>query len=253
MININEFRNFVLFVMDKSGNGEVPTPEEFNRVTSNSLTEWTANKIGNPGLYQPGRPIPPQAMDVTQRVIEDLRHLKETREFIISSNAWAQLGYFGRVILPDGSNLSDANGFMPAYLFFGRLDAIYVASATSPVAQTKPVQIKSTNQVSGKVDSLIAPPTKKRPIGEFMSTYIQVYPKNVQKVILTYLREPVEPVWGYGVVNGRPVYDSVTSVNIDAPYLNKNEIAMIYLKYQGIHLNDVQLAKFASEMQQVGV
>lgn len=255
MINIDEFRQFVLFVMNKSGNGEIPTPEEFNRVVNQSIAEWTAKKIGNPQLYQPGRPIPPQSIDVTMRLLEDLRHLKESQEFFIASNSEAQAGNYGRVILPNGSNFLQPDGnFLPAYLFFIRLDAEFIKDASAVGdRELRPVVIKTANQVSYRRISKIAPPTKKYPIGEFYDTYIQVYPVNVQKVMLTYLREPLTAVWAYTIVNNRPVYNAAGSTDIDVPYLNKNDLAMIYLKYQGINLSDMQLTAFADQMEKSGV
>ena len=247
MININEFREFVLFVMNKSGNGETPTPAEFNRVTDQALAEWTSIKIGNPKAYQPGRPIAPESIEITERVIEDLRHLKEDRSFFIDPAT-------GRVSLPDGV-LTDSDGdTAPLWMYFIRLDFEYVnTSSNSVLTARRPVSMKNSNQSSKARNSLIAPPTKKYPIAEQMSDYIQVDPYNIRKIFLTYLRQPLTPLWAFTTVNNRPVYDSANSTDIDVPYLNKNDIAMIYLKYQGIHLNDTELANFATQMQQIGV
>ncbi len=254
MININEFREFVLFVMNKSGNGEEPTAAEFNRVVDNSLAEWTSIKIGNPRLYQPGRPIPPQSIDITERIIQDLLHLKTTRDFFIGSNQQAQSGNLGRVIVPNGTQLDAVGVAAPSMMYFLRLEFDHVTqSGISTMTIRREIRQKNTNQVPGILSSKIVEPTAKRPICEQYDDFIQIYPKNINKVSLTYLRIPNTPVWGSTVVNNRRVYDASTSTDIDAPYLNKNDIAMIYLKYQGIHLNDTQLAQFANEMQLQGV
>ena len=257
MININEFRDFVLFVMNKEGNGEEPSPAEFNRVADHALAEWTSIKLGNPRLYQPGRPIAPQSIDITERVIDDLRHLKETREFLLAANIQAQAGNPGRLFIPDGDEVdeTDINGLVPPeYMYFLRLDHVYqFTSGSTTQTATREVRLKNTNQITNILTSLIAPPTNKRPVCEINDTYIQVYPTTINKVIFTYLRVPNTPVWGFTTQNNRPVYNAATSTDIDAPYINKNDIAMIYLKYQGIHLNDAQLAQFANQMQQQGV
>jgi len=255
MININEFRDFVLFVMNKSGNGEQPSPDEFNSVVNQSLTEWLTKKIGNPAEYQPQRPIPPQAIDITQRLIDDLRELKVSRTFNIANNSEAIAGNRGRVILPDGTNLIQADGSpTPAYLYFLRLENEFTQSASDPTdIDTREVNMKTSNQITKIRTSTIVPPTTKFPVGEFMDTYIQVYPTSIQTVILTYLRQPNVAKWDFTLVNNRPVYNSATSIDIDIPYLNKMDFSMIYLKYQGIHLNDTQLTSFANQMETTGV
>lgn len=248
MIDINGFRDFVLFVMNKNGNGETPTPAQFNTNVDYALSQWTSQKIGNPKQYQSGRPVPPQSVGITNRIEDDLRHLKEVRTFNINSNSYAMQGYKGRVILPDGV-IKDINGNVaPKWMYFLRLEHEYVVSASNPTQYSiREIKLKTSNQIDGVRSSLIAPPSKKRPVCEYQNDYFQIYPTDVNKVNLVYLRQPATPVWAYTTVNARPVYDATNSTDIDAPYLNRNEIANLFLMAQGVHLADGMLAQYASQ------
>lgn len=79
----------------------------------------------------------------------------------------------------------------------------------------------------------------------FFDTYLQFYPADVGRVEFTYLRKPIDPVWNFTVVNGRPVYDPTTSVDLEAPDEAVDEIAMIALSLFGINIRDQELISFS--------
>jgi len=60
-------------------------------------------------------------------------------------------------------------------------------------------------------------------------------------------------VWGYTLVNGRPVYDASLSTNIDAPEEAFNAIAMGTLSFIGINLREEELQNYAVSNKQQGI
>jgi hypothetical protein len=79
-----------------------------------------------------------------------------------------------------------------------------------------------------------------------------MYPRSINRVIFTYLRQPVAPVWGFTVTNGRPVYNSTTSTNFEAPEEAFGDIANRILSLLGIYVREPQLQQYAEAMKQQG-
>ena len=82
---------------------------------------------------------------------------------------------------------------------------------------------------------------------------IRVYPKDVQRVNLTYLRKPIAPYWAFTVQNNRPVYDPINSVDTEAPDDVMNEIMMMALSYLGINLREPELIQYSEMAKAQGV
>ena len=69
---------------------------------------------------------------------------------------------------------------------------------------------------------------------------------------MTYLRKPITPIWGYTVVNNRPVYDPVSSVNFEISEDNLNELVFNSLAYFGINMREQQIFQEAELFKQQG-
>ena len=102
------------------------------------------------------------------------------------------------------------------------------------------------------LSSSIVKPTHRFPRLAFYNDYIQFYPKNIGRVIFTYLRQPKLPVWGYTVVNNSAVYNPATSVDIESPDETQNEICMMALSYLGISIRDGELTQYAQQLKAEG-
>ena len=58
-------------------------------------------------------------------------------------------------------------------------------------------------------------PTIRFPKCAYYDTFIEFWPKDLQRVIFTYLREPKIPEWKFtNDPNGRPVYDAAKSIDL---------------------------------------
>ena len=247
MISINDFRTWFYYLANKSGKMTSISPTEFNRLTNQALQEWTMSVYGNPSQYQPGRPVPLVAYELTQKQIDDLRHLITNRDFLIAD---------GRVPIPDGVSVVDnTNQIAPSYLHWTALYNYYVLSDNTYTE--RPIEVVRGNDIGNRINSLINTPSLKRPVCEIRDTYIQVWPKTVNFVRFEYLRYPLTAVWAYTLVGtgnqARPVYDEANSVNIDAPHEVMNMLVMMALSFAGINMREAELITYAEEKKNKGV
>ena len=238
MIDINDFRSFVLFVANKVGFRDNITPSNFNMLAKRALMEWTIKQTGNEEEYQPGRPIPRKTYEATKRIMENLKHLKVPHEFMA--------GNTGRIPIPDGTGV-DYIGQPAGKLF-------YTSSLRLMFGSDEYDAKLMTDEEMGKIiGSAILKPTITHPAYTMYSDYVQVFPKNPFRVKWTYLRYPKTPIWAYTLQNGRPVYDSSLSTDLDAPEDAENKIAMMMLSYLGINMREQEVIAYSEMKQDKGV
>jgi len=240
-INIDKFKNFVYLVANKNGRGTL-TPAQFNAAAKSGLFTWTNSQLSNWRQYSPGRPTPQTSLDLDLVSQAKLRHLKESREIPVIN---------GMVSIPDGVAL-DVNGLvMPDMWMTSKISHKYSKGSTLIRRGIKLVKDMEWDEM---MDSSIMPPSKKRAIANMQSNFLQVEPKGLLNLVnLTYVRNPTSPEWKYTVVNGRPVYDDLNSIDMDAPESAMNEIAMITLEIIGIKIRDGELLQAATTMETKGV
>lgn len=246
MININSFRDFVLYVARKSGKGTMPTPEQFNSFTNAALREYVMKRYSNRAEYQAGRPIPRVSYELTQAVIDDLRHLKESRDMIVAN---------GRIPVPNGTTVRDKNNSIcPDYLHVTALRGSFSTSKNGVITTTQvPIQVISDDEWATLLSNPLVAPTTKYPIANMQNTYFSIAPPAFQYINITYLRQPFTANWGYTTANNRPVYDPATSTDVDAPMESFNEIAMNVLSFLGISIREGELTQYAEAKANAGV
>ena len=100
------------------------------------------------------------------------------------------------------------------------------------------------------MNSTIDTPTNTNPIFVELSDTFIAYPSTVSSCQLTYLSQPNTVVWNYSLVNGRPVYNPIGSVDYQWDSTEYFRISARVLKYMGIAIRDGELAQAANEMIQ---
>ena len=245
-INIDEFKRFTEFLAKKSGKGDYATPSQFNLLVNQAIREYIYRRNGNKQQYQVSHPIPPVSYEKTSDVMDDLRYLKEVRTFVANN---------GVIPIPDGTTVVDMNGAVcPEYIHWKSLrHYYYVQNGSEIVKKQYDIKVVPEVEIGRRLVSEVNPPTKKFAIGQILSTSIQLYPTTVQYVVMDYLRYPVTATWAYTTINGRPVYDSANSVDIELPKEAMNEVAMMYLSFLGINMRDGELVQYAETMKNQGV
>ena len=241
MINIDEFKRYIDFVSNKNGRGST-TPEEFNAAAKSGLYAWTNSQVSNQKQYSPGNPIPQTSFELDSISMANVRHLKEVRQIKVND---------GVMSLPNGVNTDINSLVMPEMWMISKLAHKY---ASNGVLIQKGIKVLKDMLWESTLSSDIVMPTKKRAVANIQSNYMLIEPKqSVNLVTLSYVRNPFNPEWKYTVVNGRPVYDSVNSVDLDAPESAKNGIAMLVLELIGVKIRDGELVQAAASFENKGM
>lgn len=122
---------------------------------------------------------------------------------------------------------------------------LYAVAVTSGTTNVK-VEIIEEAFVGNELNDPLCGPETGYPICVFYKTYIQFYPiSGLTNIKITYLKSPVKPLWAYTVVNGRPVYDNASSVDVEWNAQNIRELTTRTLKYLGVTLREGELVQFA--------
>ena len=233
-MDINQIKKFVDYLVRKN-NSAYLNPDQFNLVLDRAQMSKFMELYGNPKEYQPGNPIPRIAYEVTQKISDDLRIFKENFNMLIDNN--------GQATLPSN------------YIHAISIGAI-AGKNTTPGKSEKQfitVDIIPEDKEYYRLGSVIVPPTKKQPIAVIKDTYVQVYPENMGSVKFSYLRRPVEPVWGYDIVNGRPVYSESKSTNLEWPDQTINDIIIRACNFIGISIKDGDIVSYTQGKTQEGL
>ena len=245
MIDIDKYRRFVNFIANKNGKGAYESTPEFNLNAERANMEFTMKRFGNVHQYSPGRPVPIVGYEASQKVIDDLRHLKEDRPFNVVD---------GSFLLPDGLTNDAVGSIAPSYLHLSRLYYYKVTqNGTTAKKTTTGFTMMKDKEVDDILSSSIISPTLDYPFANIAGSNVKIYPEIIDRIELTYLRIPHKPVWGFTIVNSREVYDPTTSTNLDAPEEDLNEIAMMHLSYIGIHIREQELIGYSEQAKAVGV
>lgn len=230
-MNIDEVYKFVQYISNKNQSGFL-TPKDFNLSINRALTEWVMKRYNN--VVSKNN----QGWEKNQKISDDLR-------FLIVRDQIIQVDYEGVFDIPND------------YLHLDNLSYNYVYEQDGrTLSEMKPIDIVRSSELSNFLSSKIYKrkiDSKEYAIACMYSDFIQVYPKNVQRVSMTYLRKPIEAKWAFTVQNRKPVYDSVNSVDIEAPDEAMNEIVMMCCSYLGMNLREAELVQYSETLKSQGV
>lgn len=241
MINIDRFKTFFYNVANKNGRGTV-TPAQFNSFVEQGVMAWYNQKMG----IRDGNGVSIPITQNNQQGIDYLEDIKEQRPL---------LSTLGVITLPTGSTYDLNGNIAPKYWTFASLSYSYFYTDKNgdKTVTERPIEIVKDNEWAKRTSSVIAPPDLKRPIAKFVGTKIIIKPKVITNVDLSYYRYPNTPKWGYSIVNSRPVYESSTSVDIDAGDEAFNQIAMLCLGFLGINLREQDLVQYGTLNENKGI
>jgi len=209
-----------------------------------SFIGWVMKRYGNPAEYMPANPVPRIAWQQTQKISDDLKFLIIKRVFSISAD--------GKLYYPDGTTVQDIDSnIAPEYLHTSSFRYNYIKGSTQKEVS---IDVIKDNELGNTLGSSIVTPNKRFPKCSYYDDFIQFYPKDLQRVIFTYLRMPVTPKWGYTLdANNRPVYDPSTSVDLESSAETVNDIAMGALSLLGVSIKEPFLVQTSEQFKRVGV
>jgi len=240
-MNLGELYKFINFIADKEVSGQTMTPEQFNLNLKAVNLEMLKLKIGLPEEYQPGMPLPKQALEITQKITEDIRPFKVW----YGGPDYPQLPIdsYGRSTFP-----SDY-----AYPSSIRHKRYTNTGCSAYDKEYNSLEILFDDQIGDRLANSIKMPTVKDPVCVFYSDYIQFYPTTLTSVDFTYIRKPVTPIFGYTLVDDVPVYNAATSTELEWDEILHVDIARMILSKVGINLKDAEIWQYSETKLQKGI
>ena len=227
--SIDTVKKYVEYLVRKNNSGTI-SPDQFNLVINRASKTEFVNRVGNPHQYQPGDATPQMGYQITQKILEDLKVFQKNVNLVIDSQ--------GRANYP-----SDLAYTIPGLGYKTQKDGetIFI-----------PVEILDKDKEYYRLSSKIVPPTRESPFVVFESTYMQIYPTNISNINFPYLKYPAEARWAYTMVNDRPVFDPVNSVDLEWEDLVLNDIIINAMSAIGISIKDSDVMSYANQKQQTG-
>lgn len=243
MLNVNEVVNFFDFICNKTQNGSV-SPSQRNILAQRANIELFVERYGKPEEYLPGNPKPRIGWQQTKKITDDMLPFLKRAVLKVDSN--------GRFIRPNGTTVKDLDTgeILPEYYHASSIVYRYNTSNTEYL--DVPVDELMDAQVATVLSSSVVAPSPRFPKCVFYDSFVQIYPKTLHSVVFTYLRKPATPVWGYTLVNNRPVYDPSTSTDFDWPEELFNDIVMRMCSFAGINLRQADLIQYSEQQKALG-
>tara|TARA_R110001592_G_scaffold118031_2_gene320335 strand:+ start:19054 stop:19770 length:717 start_codon:yes stop_codon:yes gene_type:complete len=238
MISIDTLKQYVDYISNKEQSGNNYSPKQFNMLVSRSIDDIERWLIGLVSEYRPMQPLPSVAYDITQKVKDDLRFLKNTQVLSV-----------------------DDSGFMTIpsdYVYLSSISYRRIENNSetgTPDVEPIAVEVMSDDNWTGRLNNAIKKPTHEFPVCNFYNkTKVLFSPQDLGSVTFTYLKKITTPVWGYALdTNDNPIFDPSSSVDIDLPEILLNDIARVIIGYMGINIREDQLIQYAELVKTKGI
>ncbi len=236
MIDVNELKIFIDFVANKEQSGTAYSIDQLNIAFQAANIDLFKLRYGLPEEYAPGMPLPRMSYEVTQKIKDDLRSVKEKVIIPVDS--------FGIMTLPND------------YVHKTAIEYVKVTNDPDcdvPEVLYKSVEIIDDDKWSERLSNTIKKPTLDFPVCNFLKDSIRFMPKSLREVELSYLRVPNKPVWGYVFQSGIEVYSPINSVQFEWNEILFTDVAKLVLNYLSINLKDVELYEAMAEYKAKGI
>lgn len=196
------------------------------------FSKMTGRPEGQPGMM----PLPQTGYGQTQYFDDALSPFKKTVNFLYADTPK------GLITLPSN---------------YERLTSIYAIVSNNATGQTdhKGIQVLTEDQVPGRLDSQILPPSLSKPFAVFAGVnssggyQIQLYPNQPMAGVYTYFMRPPAPKFSY-TMNGRQVvFNQAGSTNLlwnDEVQVN---LILATLQAVGVNITD-QIIEQLSQIKQ---
>ena len=139
------------------------------------------------------------------------------------------------------------------YVHLSAIGAYYVPPDGGE-AYMVPIDNVKNSEWNDRQSSQLVKPTLRFPAMTQYDTYMEFLPRNQSFFIqFDYIRQPVNPVWAYTIVNNRPVYDAANSVQLEVGDDNHNEIVMMMASFLGMNIRENDLIQYSELKEKSGV
>lgn len=175
--------------------------------------------------YQVDNPIPRVGWQLTNTVSDNCRLLIIPVALTVGSN-----GYFA---------------YPPDYAAFSSLYYRYTLNnpnGGTPTFSDRWVEMVTDSELVQRLQSSIKPPSVFFPVGSWSASGFKLYPEQVTRVNLTYLKIPRTPVRGFTVLpNDETEYNPATSTQVEWPDTIMPTFAARVAKWVGVNLREEEL------------
>tara|TARA_Y100001937_G_scaffold29821_1_gene42965 strand:+ start:3325 stop:4203 length:879 start_codon:yes stop_codon:yes gene_type:complete len=219
-MTIKQIHDYITFVLNKEISGYV-SPSDIDKALDRAQMSKFVELVGNPKGYQPGRPIPPIAYGMTQKISDDLRFFKRREQFT-SSNT----GVIDLTASTHFTNLSVAPTYLHLLGMYATTTLNNVSTSTfsnsagiltesvSTASKTlnNPIKVVNEDQLAERLVSQIAEPSNTFPIAILGNngTKFQIFPESTTSGFIMYLERPTKPFFSF-VVDGRKIIHNTST------------------------------------------
>jgi hypothetical protein len=222
----------VNYIANKDYGGSVIEPDKFNQLAKLANLDLFKIKMGLPEEYQLGAPLSRQYLDATQRLTDETRFLKK--------RVAAQTVTTGVVAYP-------ADYFSFNTMRFGFQRNVDDVSTVL----WKSVEVLTEDQYSDRAGNWTKKPATKNPVCVIRDDGIYVYPITIPQVDFTYIRYPIEPVFGYTQAEG--YITTAASTEYEWGEHLHRDLTMMILGFIGINIREQELQQYAEMHKEKGV
>ena len=225
MATSNTVYEDVQFLCNKYHHGYV-APDEFVNTFNTAQRIFINRILGQVQEYQPGRPVARTGGHMTQVVEEKLAPFTK------------------RVTLKSVNELSNVKTQFPDFLKLLSLNT----------EEGKRVRRVKHEQIHSAINSVIDPPSATNPYYyEFDGGFRMITgEEDVDRMIMTYVRKPVNITWPFTIVDGVPTYNPTGAQHPEWRDQEINEIIFIQLGLIGINLKDADLVRVSQTAKMQG-
>lgn len=229
-MTVDEAYKLILFIVKKSQQGYVK-PTDFNTSINAAQKQYQSWLLGSFQQYTPGRPVARVELGNNRTVRQRLAPV--IYGFTLHIDPTGYSPYPGDYLQPDA------------------MWSIYGASIYSH----KRIRYAQQNQLDSYYNSVIDK-VEDNPIYLIEDDGFQFYPENQYEARLHYVKDAPEIRWGYTMTvpgpNGRPIFDSSTSINPVWDDAACMDIIGRCLRMIGVNLQDGIVSQYAQELKNTG-
>ncbi len=216
-------------IYNKSAGGGNLSPAQFNLAAHVYQISILNDLLGNEQQYQPGMPVPKTGFSINQKNREELRPITKAFQTLTVTAGLA--------------------AYPSDYIYYDTMTTV----AGLLIPEATPDEVAILNQ------SQIKPPSAQYPKFSLFEDGIRIYPNSLPQIKLSYVRQPVTPVWNYTLVNNEPVYAATGGIigdgnshNWELSELVHLRILMRVLQAFGLNLSLADVTQYAMTAEAQG-
>lgn len=282
MININDLKQNLHFLANKSQTGASITPDDFNRQIVFAVYYVIRRILGLPEEYNAQMPLTQMGYEKTQLITDYLNELKIPNKRLKVNSAGMATFPTDYLYIADLYTYYQQSGTNERYdiLQNPNIEAIPVKCEVEPIdpcdtniaTPFKPaatleaqslmsykirsaVEVVTSDVYTSRQQHSVRIPTLEYPIANFAGTgKLECAPQNIGWVYVTYIKRPAKAFWGYTIdpTTLQVTYDPLTSVDIPLPEELTDMVTANMLVRLGYSVRETELQQIATKVNATG-